>query len=42
LSLAEQDGFVLEENLHDLMEAVNQTSVSVQWHFFINIGDKQI
>ena len=39
---SEWDKFILEEKLHDVMEAVNQTSISGQRHFFINIGDKKM
>ncbi len=39
---SEWDKFILEEKLHDVMEAVNQNSISSQHHFFINIGDKRM
>ncbi len=39
---SEWDKFILEKKLHDVMEAVNQTLISGQCHFFINIGDKKM
>jgi hypothetical protein len=38
---AEWEKFVIEENLCNLIEGVNQTSISGMKHFFINIGGKE-
>jgi len=39
---SEWDEFLVEERLDNLMEAVNQTSICGQRHFFINLGDKKM
>jgi hypothetical protein len=38
---SEWDKFILEENLHDAMEAVNQASISGQRHFLLMLEIKR-